>query len=311
MNSSSATVRLRLGDAYTIGRFPGRAAACRDADRGDARRRARARHLHEGIRRRPVRGDDGAAAAAWRSPTIRLILRELVRHVAASRLDRQVTFTPIRDPAGVGNGVHIHLSFLDGDRHPATYDPAANTICPRPAGQFVAGILKYLDSILAITAPSVVSYLRLTPHRWSAAFNNLGFRDREASVRICPVSDLSDIAKRHRLTSSSAPPTPPPARTSSWPPSCMPACKVSRKGSRCRKRPQKTCPCSTRCAQRAATCGCRSRWPTRLSASRQCDGHRLVSGRLRRRLCQAQGGRNCLYGERSQAEICAAYEEVY
>jgi len=41
----------------------------------------------------------------------------------------------------------------------------------------------------------VASYLRLTPHRWSAAFNNLGFRDREASVRICPVSDLSDIAK--------------------------------------------------------------------------------------------------------------------
>ena len=63
------------------------------------------------------------------------------------------------------------------------------------AGQFFAGILKYLDSIVAITAPSVVSYLRLTPHRWSAAFNNLGYRDREAAVRICPVSDISDIAK--------------------------------------------------------------------------------------------------------------------
>jgi glutamine synthetase len=46
---------------------------------------------------------------------------------------------------------------------------------------------------VAITAPSVISYLRLTPHRWSAAFNNLGFRDREATVRICPVSDMSDI----------------------------------------------------------------------------------------------------------------------
>jgi glutamine synthetase len=33
----------------------------------------------------------------------------------------------------------------------------------------------------------VVSYLRLTPHRWSAAYNNLGYRDREAAVRIAPI----------------------------------------------------------------------------------------------------------------------------
>ncbi|MGK9170712.1 glutamine synthetase family protein [Inquilinus limosus] len=122
------------------------------------------------------------------------ILRELVRLVG-ERLERPVTFTPIRDPASVGNGVHIHLSFLDRAGKPSTYDPNGAHGLGRHAGQFVAGILKYLDAIIAITAPSVVSYLRLTPHRWSAAFNNLGFRDREASVRICPVSDLSDIAK--------------------------------------------------------------------------------------------------------------------
>ncbi|MBB3066156.1 glutamine synthetase family protein [Limibacillus halophilus] len=120
------------------------------------------------------------------------ILRELTR-ATAQRLDREVTFTPIRDPASVGNGVHIHMSFFDRNGKHATYDPEGKHGLTRPAGQFVAGVLKYLDSILAITAPSVVSYLRLTPHRWSAAFNNLGFRDREASVRICPVSDMSDI----------------------------------------------------------------------------------------------------------------------
>jgi glutamine synthetase len=122
------------------------------------------------------------------------ILRELVRSVG-ERLDQPVTFTPIRDPASVGNGVHIHLSFLDQDGKPATYDPTGVHGLNRHAGPFIAGILKYLDAIIAVTAPSVVSYLRLTPHRWSAAFNNLGFRDREASVRICPVSDLSDLAK--------------------------------------------------------------------------------------------------------------------
>ena len=125
------------------------------------------------------------------------ILRELVR-TAASRLDREVTFTPIRNPASVGNGVHIHLSFLEGDR-PATYDPRGRNDLSEPAGRFIAGILKYLDAILAITAPSVVSYLRLTPHRWSAAFNNLGFRDREASVRICPISEVSDVDRERQF----------------------------------------------------------------------------------------------------------------
>lgn len=123
-----------------------------------------------------------------------LVTREMVRTVAR-HFGREVTFTPLRDPAGVGNGVHIHMSFLDADGQPATYDPVGQHELSKPAGQFIAGILKYLDSIVAITAPSVVSYLRLTPHRWSAAFNNLGYRDREAAVRICPVSDLSDIAK--------------------------------------------------------------------------------------------------------------------
>lgn len=122
------------------------------------------------------------------------ITRELAALVARE-LGYDPTFTPIRDPAGVGNGVHVHMSMLDDDGNPATYDPAGKHELSDVAGKFVAGILKYLDSIVAITAPSVVSYLRLTPHRWSAAFNNLGFRDREASVRICPVSDMSDLAK--------------------------------------------------------------------------------------------------------------------
>ncbi len=122
------------------------------------------------------------------------ILRELV-YATAERSGQKSSFTPLRNPEGVGNGVHIHMSFRDADGRPATYDPEGKHGLTNIAGQFVAGVLKYLDRIVALTAPSVVSYTRLTPHRWSAAFNNLGFRDREASVRICPVSEVSDIAK--------------------------------------------------------------------------------------------------------------------
>ncbi len=122
------------------------------------------------------------------------ILRELV-YATAEHLGQEASFTPLRDPAGVGNGVHIHMSFRDKDGKAATYDPDGPHGLSEVTGQFIAGVLKYLDRILAMTAPSVVSYTRLTPHRWSAAYNNLGFRDREASVRICPTTDLSDVAK--------------------------------------------------------------------------------------------------------------------
>lgn len=137
-------------------------------------------------------------AAGLRVADNAVILRELV-HAIAARFDKVATFVPIRSPDAVGNGVHVHISLSEADGRPATHDPDGKHELSRPAGQFIAGILKYLDSIIAITAPSVISYLRLTPHRWSSAYNNLGFRDREAAVRICPVSDLSDLARARQF----------------------------------------------------------------------------------------------------------------
>ena len=127
-----------------------------------------------------------------------VILREVVRSVAYA-CGEDVTFTPLRDPAGVGNGVHIHMSFVDSAGKPATYDPQGRYNLSAVAGSFIAGVLKYLDSFLALTAPSVISYARLTPHRWSAAFNNLGMQDREASVRICPLLAMSDVDRARQF----------------------------------------------------------------------------------------------------------------
>ncbi|WP_299077088.1 glutamine synthetase family protein [uncultured Ruegeria sp.] len=129
-----------------------------------------------------------------------IMVRELT-YATARAYGEQATYTPIRDVASVGNGVHIHMSFVDDEGTPLTYD--ANGSCSMSAltASFAAGVLKYLDAILALTAPSVISYERLTPHRWSAAFNNLGFRDREASLRICPVTakDPTSIARQFNI----------------------------------------------------------------------------------------------------------------
>lgn len=126
-----------------------------------------------------------------------LFKRELAR-ATAHRLDDPITFTPLRNPDSAGNGVHLHMSFVDDNGTPATYDKDGPGGLSAISQQFVAGILHHLPEIIALIAPSIISYARLTPHRWSAAYNNLGYRDREASVRICPVADLPglDIAKQ-------------------------------------------------------------------------------------------------------------------
>jgi len=118
-----------------------------------------------------------------------VIVREIAR-ATAQRLGSRVSFAPAVTPDVVGNGVHIHMSLLDGKGAPVAYDADAPHGLSRIGGSFVAGILRHSRALCALTAPSVVSYLRLVPHRWSAAWSNLGFRDREAMVRICPLNEI-------------------------------------------------------------------------------------------------------------------------
>lgn len=117
-----------------------------------------------------------------------VIVREMVRAVAR-RAGRTVSFSPIVND-DVGNGLHIHMSLVDREGSPCTYDAGNPSRLNKQAGSFFGGIRKYLPGILALTASSVVSYERLKPHRWSAAYNNLADKDREAALRICPVIGL-------------------------------------------------------------------------------------------------------------------------
>jgi glutamine synthetase len=115
------------------------------------------------------------------------IVRELTREVARE-FGQRATFSPIVEPAGAGNGVHIHLSFLDAEDKPVAYDPSCAGSLSERAGQFAAGILRHLRAICAIAAPSAISYLRLRPHRWSTGSGCIGERNREAAIRIAPLS---------------------------------------------------------------------------------------------------------------------------
>jgi glutamine synthetase len=65
----------------------------------------------------------------------------------------------------------------------------------------VAGIIRHLPALVAFTTPSPISYLRLQPHHWSSSFTWFGDRDRESSVRICPLNKVgkSDPAKSFNI----------------------------------------------------------------------------------------------------------------
>lgn len=127
------------------------------------------------------------------------VILRLLAHDVLGQFDVSPSFSPILDPDSVGNGVHIHFSFLDDSDSPLTYDKSDPHGMSALTRHFIGGVLKYLDQIIALLAPSDISYLRLTPHRWSAAFNNLGYRDREASVRICPTFSNDEKAKARQF----------------------------------------------------------------------------------------------------------------
>ncbi|MGB6428376.1 MAG: glutamine synthetase family protein [Methyloceanibacter sp.] len=123
-----------------------------------------------------------------------VIVRELTRAVAF-RFGHRAIFSPMPVADGAGNGVHIHFSLRDAACAPVTYDADAPLGLSEVAAQFCAGVLHHLPAITAITAPSPVSYLRLTPNRWAPTEIDIVKQDRAAALRICPVF-AADTAKK-------------------------------------------------------------------------------------------------------------------
>lgn len=142
-----------------------------------------------------------APAAALTAADHAVITREMAR-ATAHRLGQRVIFSPKPSAEGVGNGVHIHLSLHDAAGTPVTYAAAGRMGLSPLAQQFCAGILHHLPAIAAITAPSPVSYLRLTPNRWAPTAVDIVQQDRGASLRVCPVfaaAGPAEIARQYNV----------------------------------------------------------------------------------------------------------------
>jgi glutamine synthetase len=111
-----------------------------------------------------------------------LLVRHTIRAVTL-RAGLRCSFAPAITTGGVGNGCHLHTSVWREGRNLMMGGPGPYGLCPE-AEAFVAGVLDGLPALLAVGAPSVASYLRLNPERWSAPFRCWGRENREAGVRL-------------------------------------------------------------------------------------------------------------------------------
>jgi glutamine synthetase len=111
-----------------------------------------------------------------------LVVRQTIRAVARDQ-GFAASFAPVVFAGLVGNGLHIHLSLWDGRGRNLFHGGRGPEGMTRQAESFTAGVLEALPALTAITAPSVASYQRLQPHRWSGPWAVWGRENREAALR--------------------------------------------------------------------------------------------------------------------------------
>jgi glutamine synthetase len=137
-----------------------------------------------------------APAPGLRAADDAVITREIAQAVAY-RHDHRVSFAPILEPDGTGNGTHIHWSFLNASGEPVLYEAERPWHLSELGSQFIAGVQHHLPALCAVSCASVPSYYRLRPNRWAPVHADVNALDRGAAVRICPVTG-DDPAQRAR-----------------------------------------------------------------------------------------------------------------
>jgi glutamine synthetase len=114
-----------------------------------------------------------------------LLARQTI-HAAARAHGLRVSFAPLVTADGVGNGWHIHTSLWRGGENLLAGDADPG----REGASYIAGLLRDLPAIVAVSAPSVPSLARLRPGYFASAYAFWGVENREAALRYVPSSEL-------------------------------------------------------------------------------------------------------------------------
>ncbi|MGW4062357.1 glutamine synthetase [Amycolatopsis sp. NPDC004747] len=116
-----------------------------------------------------------------------LLARQTI-HAAARMHGLAVSFAPLIGLDAAGNGWHLHTSVHRKGRNLLE---TGETGQPEGDGAgYLAGLLRDLPALTAITAPSVPSTLRLRPGYFAGAYAFWGVENREAPLRYVPGSAL-------------------------------------------------------------------------------------------------------------------------
>jgi glutamine synthetase len=111
-----------------------------------------------------------------------LLARQTI-HAAARGNGLRASFAPLVTTAGVGQGWHLHTSVARDGRNLLRPEPT------HPSGEgasWIAGLLRDLPAITAVTTPSVPSQIRLRPGYFAGAYTFWGVENREAALRYIP-----------------------------------------------------------------------------------------------------------------------------
>lgn len=131
------------------------------------------------------------------APDEQVLYKQTVKGVAANH-GLKATFSPKPFKEAPGTGCHMHISLWDGADN-LFYDSSAGQYgITDTCRHFIAGILEHGPALVAITAPSAVSYKRLRPHMWASAYTVWGQDNREAMVRV-PSSQWDDPEQTTRI----------------------------------------------------------------------------------------------------------------
>jgi glutamine synthetase len=116
-----------------------------------------------------------------------VLVRQTV-HAAARAHGLRASFAPVSTAAGAGNGWHLHTSLVRNGRNVLTGN-GSHGLSDVGRG-YLAGLLRELPGVVAVTAPSSGSLLRRRPHYWAGAYGFWGVENREAALRLVPASTL-------------------------------------------------------------------------------------------------------------------------
>ncbi|MCB9100701.1 MAG: glutamine synthetase [Anaerolineales bacterium] len=111
-----------------------------------------------------------------------VLARTTIRRIAA-RHGCKTSFAPLVLPGAVGNGCHLHFSAWQDGQNLMTNGAGPEGLTPAGAA-LTAGVLTHLRDLAAVYAPSVLSYGRLQPDKWSGGFTCWGHENREAALRL-------------------------------------------------------------------------------------------------------------------------------